>query len=418
MKPEIYTKLNHGIGREKIDPDALSVVETLRKHGYLAYIVGGAVRDLLLNQKPKDFDISTSAKPEEIKALFKRCFLIGRRFRLAHVRFDDKVLEVSTFRKGNNEDDSLIIRDNDWGNEQEDVLRRDFTINGLFYDPIDETIIDYVDGYKDAKKFLLRSIGNSYVRFKQDPVRIIRLLKFRARFGLTVEQEAIDALLDCRSEILKSAPARVLEELLRMLEIGAARAFIELLANHNVLQIICPKISEFLSQDRGNWIYDSLAEVDRMVLNEGGKPPSRAVLLAIFVFPLLQHHIHVLHSKSSEIHLGDIQAEASFIVHDAFSPFLVIPKRLSAQMVTLLTSQFRFTPPTLQKTKRYKIPSTPDFDLAMEFFELRTKLEPGLQKLYEEWHYYWKKAKKQRQHLLVPSTTSPRRRSKRRWRGR
>ena len=162
----VYQQSEHGLAKKNIDQEALHVVETLRRAGHAAYIVGGSVRDLLLGKTPKDFDISTSAKPEEIRPLFRRCFLIGKRFRLAHVHMGEKVLEVATFRKGDNTDETLIVEDNEWGSEEEDVLRRDFTINGLLYDPHDETIIDYVDGYSDAKQSLLRSIGNPFIRFK------------------------------------------------------------------------------------------------------------------------------------------------------------------------------------------------------------------------------------------------------------
>ena len=152
MQPKSYSLEEHKIELDKVDHHALYVLEKLRAAGYQAYLVGGSVRDLLLGVKPKDFDISTSAKPEEIKKLFRNCLLIGRRFRLAHIRFGRKVLEVSTFRAGDIENEELIIRDNIWGSEEEDVIRRDFTINGLFYDSANQTVIDYVKGFPDAKK--------------------------------------------------------------------------------------------------------------------------------------------------------------------------------------------------------------------------------------------------------------------------
>ena len=183
------------------------------------------MRDLLLDKKPKDFDISTSAEPEEIKQLFRSCILIGRRFRLAHIRFGKKILEVSTFRSGDAENDELILRDNKWGTPEQDVLRRDFTINGLFYDPSTQTIIDYVGGYPDLQKKVLRTIGQPFIRFRQDPVRMLRLIKFQARFGFDVDSAARIALLECRQEIVKSSSARIQEELLRMLESGASEPF-------------------------------------------------------------------------------------------------------------------------------------------------------------------------------------------------
>ncbi len=392
MTPRIYEKSEHQIPKEKIDPAALIVIETLRKAGHIAYIVGGSVRDLILSHPPKDFDLSTSAKPEEIKRLFNRCFLIGKRFRLAHVHIGSKVIEVATFRKGDNTNESLIVEDNEWGNEVEDVLRRDFTINGLYYDPQTETIIDYVDGYKDAKKSLLRAIGNPFARFKQDPVRMIRLLKFRARFGVLIEETAITALFECRNEILKSSQARILEELLRMLESGYGDPFIKLLAEHGFLPLLLPKLSESFEQGQNDAVFEFLKEIDSIVLSEPKKTPSRSVFLSALVFPLLERHLRLLsENREKPMHLGEIQEEANFMIRDAFAPFLILPKKLSSSMVSILTSQFRFTPIEKKKQTRQRIPAIPDFNLALQFFELRSRIEPGLQTLYQEWDYFWKK---------------------------
>ena len=165
MLSKIFLDSKHPISEKSIDADALKVMHRLKRHGYSAYLVGGGVRDLLLNIAPKDFDIATSAKPDEIKALFRNCLLIGKRFRLAHIRFGSKVLEVSTFRSGQTKDSNLITHDNEFGTEEEDALRRDFTINGLFYDPQEHAIIDYVKGLKDIENRILRTIGNPTMRF-------------------------------------------------------------------------------------------------------------------------------------------------------------------------------------------------------------------------------------------------------------
>lgn len=393
--PQIYKKSEHKITKDKIDPAALIVTETLRNAGHTAYIVGGSVRDLLLSKPPKDFDISTSAKPEEIKKLFNRCFLIGKRFRLAHVHIGNKILEVSTFRKGDNSNEALIVEDNEWGCEEEDVLRRDFTINGLFYDPQNETIIDYVNGYEDAKKCLLRTIGNPHVRFKQDPVRMIRLLKFRARFGVDIEKSAIEALFDCRAEILKSSGPRILEELLRMLESGFADPFMKLLKEHGFLKLLLPKISESFEQGGDEDVFAFLEELDRIVLYESKKNVQRPVFMSALVFPILERHLRLLHEgREKAMHLGEIGEESAFIIKDAFAPFLILPKKLLFNMSAILTSQFRFTPLEKKKNIRQKIPAIPDFHLALQFFELRSRLEPGLQNLYEEWDFFWKKHQK------------------------
>ena len=225
MGPKIYPEDAHHIKQDHVDRDALEVLFRLKQHGHTAYLVGGGVRDLLLKKIPKDFDISTSAKPEEIKQIFqRRCLLIGKRFRLAHVRCGNKVLEVSTFRTGDTEGSSLIVRDNIWGTPEEDVLRRDFTINALFYDPTTHTVLDYIGGYPDLQHKLLRTIGDPIARFKQDPVRMLRLLKFQARFGFSIDPKSERATHICKEEILKSAPARILEEIFKMLEVWPCHA--------------------------------------------------------------------------------------------------------------------------------------------------------------------------------------------------
>ena len=395
LEPKVYTKQDHSIDQSLIDPDALFVVEQLKKAGFTAYIVGGCVRDLLLGHVPKDYDISTSALPEEIKPLFNHCILIGRRFRLAHVRFGRKVMEVSTFRMGDNEDDALIVRDNEWGSEEEDVTRRDFTINGLFYDPTEETITDYVKGLQDIKKQTLRTIGNAHIRFKQDPVRMIRLIKFRARFGLNVDPEAVKALFDCREEILKSAPPRVLEEVLRMLESGSSLRFFKLLSEHGILSILAPKLSQVFEHDLRSDIFDYLAEIDSQIKTSKKKHIPRAILLSGILYPIFRRHIHTLtDGRDKPPHLGEIQNEATFIIHDTFAPFLKITKKISANIVSILTSQFRFTPLEKKKRVRYRIPNVPDFNNALDFLLLRASLEPGLAKLYEEWNFYWQKHQK------------------------
>jgi poly(A) polymerase len=319
----------------------------------------------------------------------------------------NKVIEVATFRKGNTSDDTLIVEDNEWGSEEEDVMRRDFTINGLFYDPENETIIDYVDGYEDAKKNLLKAIGNAHTRFKQDPVRMIRLLKFKARFGVEIDEESISGLFDCRSEILKSSQARVLEEIIRMLESGFSLPFFKLLQEHGFLTLLLPKISQSFEQGLDSSIYEILEELDSIVLGEPKKEMARPVFVASLVFPILEKHLRLLHeNREKAMHLGEIQEEAAFMIRDTFAPFLTLPKKLVCSLTSILASQFRFTPLEKKKQFKQKIPHIPDFNLAIQFFELRSRIEPGLQNLFEEWEYFWKK------HLKKPERRNrrPRRR--------
>ena len=404
MQRKIYKKDEHRLENAQIDTEALYVLEKLTAAGHTAYLVGGGVRDLLLKQKPKDYDISTSAKPEEIRKLFRNCFLIGKRFRLAHIRFGNKIIEVATFRSGDNEADTLIIRDNEWGTEEEDVLRRDFTINGLFYDACHETIIDYVGGFQDLRDGYLRTIGQSFLRFKQDPVRMLRLLKFKARFDFTVDAQAETALVECRHEILKSSKARVLEELLRMLESGHAASFVRQLTSYGFLQLILPSIATLLSTDEGEEVYALLEALDA---HEA--PLDRAISLACLLFPSFSTRLHMLFQEDAPPHFAQIQNEAFSLFHELMDSFLQIPKRLKLATVFVLATQYRLVPLYSKKNKPFRVPNDPWTPLAASFLALRATLHPSLESMSNEWQACLIK------HPLTQETApkKPRRRKKR-----
>ncbi|MGE0869281.1 MAG: polynucleotide adenylyltransferase PcnB [Kofleriaceae bacterium] len=237
------------LDREAIDPDADRVVRKLARAGHKAYLVGGCVRDLLVSRKPKDFDVATSATPNEIKATFRNSRIIGRRFRLAHVFFGSKIIETSTFRANPRDEDDhdlLIRRDNVFGTETEDARRRDFTINGLFYDVEKEIVIDHVGGLADLSAKLIRTIGDPDVRFQEDPVRMLRAIKFAARLDFGFEPTTWRALLRWRGEISKCAAPRLLEEIHRLMRGGAARRSFELLVETGVLAVLSPYLAGLL----------------------------------------------------------------------------------------------------------------------------------------------------------------------------
>lgn len=387
MQQKVYPFDEHLLEINKVDEHALYVMQKLRDAGFTAYLVGGSVRDLLLQKRPKDFDISTSASPEEIKKLFRNSILVGRRFRLAHIRFGNKILEVSTFRSGDNETDALIVRDNMWGTPEEDVLRRDFTINGLFYDPLNQTIIDYVGGYPDIQRKYLRTIGQPFIRFRQDPVRMIRLVKFQARFGFDIDPEARIALLECRSEIVKSSPARILEELLRMLESGAAQSFFKLMTEHGLLQLMMPNLAHFMETSERNEILSYLQEVDTTFHEPGGPTLERPLLIACLLFPLFEQRIQERFvNRGRHLHLGEIHKEVHDLINEIFQPFFHLPRRLRISTSMILTAQYRLTPLEKRKSSRLRIPNDPDFGFALKFLYVRASLEPGLQKVWEEWN--------------------------------
>src|SRR5688572_27311862 len=233
------------LARGSIDADADRVVRRLARGGYKAYLVGGCVRDILLGRAPKDFDVATSATPNEIKQLFRNCRIIGRRFRLAHVFFGHKIIETATFRatpKDDEDGDLLIRRDNVFGSETEDARRRDFTINGLFYDVEREEVIDHVGGLADLAARVIRTIGEPEIRFQEDPVRMLRAIKFAARIDFAIEPATYRALVRWRNEIRKCAPPRVLEEFYRFARGGAARRSMEILVETNLMSALSPAL--------------------------------------------------------------------------------------------------------------------------------------------------------------------------------
>lgn len=235
----------------QIDLNALWVIKRLRAKDYEAYLTGGCVRDLLLGRVPKDFDIATNAKPEEIRKIFRNSRLIGRRFLLAHVFFPgNKIIETATFRANPLDvqedlpEDLLVTQDNVYGDIEQDAKRRDLTINGLFYDPIEGKVIDYVGGREDLEQRLIRTIGDPDIRFREDPVRILRAIKFAGRLDFEIESNTLEGMKAHVSEIPRCAPARLQEEFLRLLLSGHAVKAYELCKELGILEIFMPELSE------------------------------------------------------------------------------------------------------------------------------------------------------------------------------
>jgi poly(A) polymerase len=253
-----------------MDADAEKVVRRLVRHNFEAYLVGGCVRDLLLGRSPKDFDVATSARPDDVRRLFRNSRIIGRRFRLVHVLFGGgKVIETATFRKTPEEDresDDLLIRnDNVFGDADEDANRRDFTINALFYDFERRAVIDWVGGMPDIEQRVVRTIGDPIVRFREDPVRILRAIRFSAKLDLAIAEEVYDAIVVCRDSLARAARPRLFEELLRLMRGGAAHRSMWLCWETGVLDVVLPELSAYLadaSQDNRN-IFRLLDAIDR-----------------------------------------------------------------------------------------------------------------------------------------------------------
>jgi poly(A) polymerase len=305
VEPRIIPREAHPISRRDIDHDALKVLYRLREGHHTAYLVGGSVRDLVLGRRPKDFDIGTSAHPYQVKKLFRNCWIIGRRFRLAHVKFGQKIVEVATFRKlvqpgeepagdaaatiseasaAPETPDHLIHRDNTFGTPEEDAFRRDFTINALFYDIATFAIIDYVNGMDDLRAGIVRSIGDPEVRFREDPVRMLRAVALAARLNFTIDPPIVDAISRHRHEMARSSPARLLEEYYKILRSGYAERTFRGLAQSGLLE----PISAELHLGAGEALWRSLSAVDTYRRNFPSVPDAftNAMLLGSLLVPL------------------------------------------------------------------------------------------------------------------------------------
>jgi poly(A) polymerase len=321
---------SHRLSLRDVDADALKVVRKLHQAGHEAYLVGGCVRDLYLNRKPKDFDVATSARPEQIRRVFRNSRIIGRRFKLAHVFFGTKVIETSTFRapidaavaddEGNGEDEDLLItHDNEWGDVEQDARRRDFTINGLFFDIEHQEIVDFVDGVEDLDRGVIRTIGEPLVRFREDPVRMIRAIKFAARLDFTIDAASWSALLECAPDIARCSRARLVEELYKLLRGGACKRAFELMLEADLFQYIWPAYMDLYDEVGGLhrpvrgepqdlastlfWRY--LGALDDYVL-ETGQTPSNGVIQAILFAPLIDKQLLDVSRSELDVYIDDL----------------------------------------------------------------------------------------------------------------
>jgi poly(A) polymerase len=395
------------IAPDQIDPDAAKVVQRLRRYDHAAYLVGGCVRDLLLGLKPKDFDVVTSATPQEIKRLFRNCRIIGRRFRLAHVFFGPKIIETSTFRANPREleeedpengfeaesGDLLIRRDNVFGTPEEDARRRDFTINGLFYDLETGQVIDHVNGMTDLEARVVRTIGDPDIRFREDPIRILRAVKFAARCSLTIEPETYRRMMEHRNDIAKCAQARVSEEFYRLLRAGAAKRSMEILLEAELLDLLAPELARGLKDDPSAepeseadpakreevqkrrarlWAY--LAALDRSTARRS-VPPTNSLLLAVLMLPPLRD---ALDPDSAGV--GDIGQ----LVAQSIQPVLerLRASRRDGELARQILLAIRYILPSKNpRRKRPRLAGREFFDEALRLCEIVSEaetMEPAL----------------------------------------
>lgn len=371
------------IHQELIDSDAQKVIRRLVRGKFQAYLVGGCVRDLLLERTPKDFDIATSATPPEVKDLFRNCRIIGRRFRLAHIFFGSKIIETATFRanpreveadaaegeaaEGAPDADLLIRRDNVFGNAEEDARRRDFTINGLFYDLEADQVIDYVGGLADLATRTVRTIGDADIRFREDPIRILRAIKFAARLDFQIEESAWRAINTHKVEIAKCAPPRVLEELYRLLRGGAARRSMELLRDTGILELLLPELHALVIAEAGEsvaakWWWQALDRLDARV--RGRRPPSNAVIVCVLLGPFIG--IEAFEESDRVRDVGQLIDDRTRPLLDRMRP----SRRDSERARQMLLAQRRIAPSKRRRGRPLTLVRRDYFAEALEVYEL------------------------------------------------
>ena len=358
---------------QAISKQARSVITTLRAKGFDAFVVGGGVRDLLLNLHPKDFDVATNARPEEVRAIFPRSRIIGRRFRLVHVLFGAEVVEVATFRASHQPCDvqassGRILADNCYGSIEDDAQRRDFTINALYYDPIGDTIFDYVNGLEDLRQGVIRMIGVPEQRYREDPVRMLRAVRFAAKLGFQLEAETHDALLRLRPFLDEVSPARLFDELMKCFLGGYAQPTLQGLLRYGLLEALFPECRALLlAQDPllQNLLHQVMRDTDARL--KQGKPVTPAFLVAALLWPNLYHTL-VAQGQGA---LTSQRAMRRVLASYTHFERLAMPRRFRAVADEILVLQPLF----LRREQKYltALQQHPRFRAACDFFFLRAR---------------------------------------------
>jgi poly(A) polymerase len=341
-EPKSIPVAKHGVRRESLSNGSRRVCEGLQQAGFSAYVVGGAVRDLLLGVKPKDYDVATNAPPEEVHRLFRRSRLIGRRFKLVHVMFGSETVEVSTFRAGDasvTDEHGRVLRDNVFGSREDDAARRDFTVNALYYDPSTETILDFHNGLRDLKHKSVRIIGDPRARFREDPVRMLRAARFAAKLDFTIDERTREPIAEMADLIGNVPAARVFDEMIKLLLSGHAKPCVVGLRKAGLHHGLLPMLDVILEQPMGEkFVMAALDQTDQRVL--AGKPVSPAFLFAA----LLWHEVLAAWKKAQLEGVKPLPALhfAMDKVLDVQTEKLAIPRRYTTVMKEIWTMQPRF----------------------------------------------------------------------------
>ncbi len=424
-EPRTVPKEQHGIGRDAISQGSRKVCEVLHGHGHEAYVVGGAVRDLLLGLRPKDFDVATDAYPEEVRKIFRRSRLIGKRFKLVHVMFGEETVEVSTFRAraetekhGRDpfherdhvvDEHGRVVRDNIYGTREDDAIRRDFTINALYYDPASETLLDYHNGLRDLQRKSVRIIGDARARYREDPLRMLRAVRFAAKAGFSIDERTRKPIRELAHLLGNVPPSRVYEEMQKLLLSGHAATGLRELRSEALHHGLLPLLDVIFEQPMGErFVTLALEQTDSRV--RSGKSVSPAFLFAA----LLWHEVLAAWKKAQQRGLKPIPAlfEAMDTVLDIQTDKLAIPRRLTAVMKEIWALQPRFE----QRSGRrpFGLLAHERFRAGFDFLVLRSGSGEAPEELARWWEKFQQAGETGRQAMLMAPQPGERRRRRRR----
>jgi poly(A) polymerase len=398
----------HPISRRRIPENVLKVLYRLHRSGYRAYLCGGSVRDLLMNRTPKDFDVATDAHPAEIRRLFRNSRIIGRRFRLVHIIFQDQFVEVATFRREpersvaeEEAEDFLITDDNTFGSPLQDARRRDFTINALFYNIADFSVIDYVEGLHDLETKHIRVIGDPDVRFREDPVRMMRAVEFASRLGFEIESKTYDAILRHRNEILKASPPRVAEEILELLRRGWSQAAFQLMVDSGLLEPLLPEVYRSISGDKTPYFWKMLEVLDRTA--QAGRKISDAVLLSVLLLPWVMHELEAEEGRrENRMRLGDVMV----FFRDLIQPIcarMALSAGTRHQIEQALETLWRLLEPPTDRRSQMRFVYREPFNDALALLELYALSSGRYLEQYRQWQQFAQKVRKADEGLPKPS---------------
>ena len=418
--PRILPRPEHRVSRQKMSEGAVKVLYRLKRAGFKSYLCGGAVRDLMLGLEPKDFDVCTDAEPRELRRLFRNARIIGRRFRLAHVIFSDGIVEVSTFRRAPDPEEQrdpgelLITDDNAFGTPREDAFRRDFTINALFYNVADFSVIDYVGGIADLEMKLIRVIGDPDLRFREDPVRMLRACEFAGRLGFTIEARTQEGIERHRGELTKAAPARLNEELLGLLTSGAAGASIQWMLELGLLEVLLPEALAMIeAKERGaGSLSGILPTLDAM--QNAGRQLSDVVLLGAILLPsILLRRFEVEIDSRRFMGMGEFRQ----VVREILGGFLKrfpIANYKRALMVQALEGFHRLCDSRWTQAQRRRLAGKSYFDDGLALFEILVEATGEGRQVLADWQALKRRRPQRKGPRVEPRRRPPRRRGRRR----